>query len=72
MYKLYFWVSLANDFCQKLYFWVQLSKARTRPLPKLVSTDPPGIGGSSYKSRGQKVTVFTIIMWSEFDFYFII
>ena len=43
MYKLYFWVSLANDFCQKLHFWVQLSKARTRPLPKLVSTDPLGL-----------------------------
>ena len=42
MYNLYFWVSPTYDFCQRLYFWVQLSKARTRPLPKLVSTGPPG------------------------------
>ena len=41
MSKLFFSVSFAEDFYQRLYVWVQLSKARTRPLPNLVSTDPP-------------------------------
>ena len=43
MSSLYCWVSFACNFCQRLYCWVQLLKARTRPLPKLVSTDPLGL-----------------------------
>ena len=38
---------------ERLYFWVQLLKARTPPLPKLVSTDPPGQSISTTKCFAQ-------------------